>query len=115
MTHRLLAQTPAATFGSESLDLGSAYTLRDGQPVSKVFDEPADLVNLLVPNLFVVAGIAVVVLFILAGYKYIAQGEKGIQEAQKVFTAAIAGLVVMFAAYWIVQIIKGITGADIPL
>jgi hypothetical protein len=55
------------------------------------------------------------VLIIVAGYKFIAQGQKGLQEAQKIAGTGLAGLVIMIAAYWIIQIIKAVTGADIPL
>ncbi|OGJ37490.1 MAG: hypothetical protein A2383_00500 [Candidatus Pacebacteria bacterium RIFOXYB1_FULL_39_46] len=105
----------AQNTGEGDLDLGSSYILQGGKPVSEVFSTPADLVNLIVPNLFVIAGVVIMVLIIVIGYKFIAQGEKGLQEAQKIASTMVAGLVIMFAAYWILQIIKVITGADIPL
>jgi hypothetical protein len=111
MINLLIAQSS----GEAGFDLGEAYTLRDGTPVKDVFSTPADLVNLIVPNLFVIGAVAVLFLIILGGYKYLAQGSKGAQEAGKIWTNAFFGLVVMFIAYWIVQIIKAITGADIPL
>ncbi|MFH2118383.1 MAG: hypothetical protein ABII10_01455 [Candidatus Paceibacterota bacterium] len=111
----MLGSLIAKTTGDEGLDLGSSYALGSGRPVSEVFKTPADLVNLIVPNLFVFAGITVMVLIIVAGYKFIAGGEKGLQDVQKIAATGAAGLVIMFAAYWILQIIKLITGADIPL
>jgi hypothetical protein len=107
----LLAQNT----GNPGLDLGSSYTLRDGTPVKDVFSTPADLVNLIVPNLFVIGGVTIMIMIIVAGYKFIAGGQKGIEDLQKITGALLAGLVIMFGAYWIVQIIKMITGADIPL
>lgn len=101
--------------GSAGLDLGTAYTLGNGQPVKDVFSTPAQLVNLLVPNLFVIAGVAAMILAIVIGYKFLAKGSQGIQDAIKISIAGAAGIVVMFAAYWILQIIKQMTGADIPL
>lgn len=111
MTNYLIAQQP----GQAGFSLGDSYTLADGRPVKDVFSKPTDIVNLLVPNLFVIAGITIMILIIVGGYKYIAMGQKGIQEASKIFGAALAGLIIMIAAYWIVQIIKLVTGADIPL
>lgn len=96
-------------------DLGESYTLKDGTPVKDVFSKPSDIVNLIVPNLFTIAGVAIMVLLIMAGYQYIAKGQKGIQEANKILGAAGAGLIIMIAAYWIVQLVQVITGADIPL
>lgn len=100
---------------SAGFNLGCAFTLRDGTPVQESFSTPADLINLIVPNLFVIGGIAVMILTIVAGYKFIAGGQKGLEDLQKIAAALLAGLVIMFGAYWIVQIIKMITGADIPL
>lgn len=110
-----LCECVAGERSEQAVDLGAFYTLRDGRPVSQVFNTPGSLLNLIVPNLFVIAGVAVMILTIVAGYKFIAQGQKGIEEAQKIAGAGILGLIIMFAAYWIVQIIKAITGADIPL
>jgi hypothetical protein len=105
----------AANTGEVGLDLGSAYTLSDGRPVKDVFSTPADLVNLIVPNLFVVAGIAVMVMTILAGYKFLTKGQQGIQDTMKIVLTTGVGIIIMFTAYWVVQIIKQVTGADIPL
>ncbi len=111
MSNQWLAQST----GEAGIDLGDSYTLADGRRVKEVFDQPSDLVNLIVPNLFVLAGIALMIFTIIAGYKYIAQGKKGAQEAAKIAGGVVAGFLVMFAAYWIVQIIKLVTGADIPI
>lgn len=124
MMFSLLAQAAGQTgttgsgaqdFGSDGLDLGSTLTLGDSRPVRDVLSKPADLVNLIVPNLFVFGGIILMIMIIMAGYKFIANGEKGLQEAQEIAGNALLGFIIMFAAYWIVQIIKIITGADIPL
>lgn len=100
---------------AQSIDLGSTLTLGDGTPVKDVYKTPADLVNLIVPNLFVMGGIVVFGMIMLAGYKYISGGTKGATEALGIFKNAVIGFVLMFSAYWIVQILKLMTGADIPL
>lgn len=110
----MLATTPV-DMGNAGIDLGSTLTLGDGRAVKDVYKTPADLVNLLVPNIFMVGGIIVFGLFILAGYKYISNTTKGSQEAYEIFKNAVIGFVVMFAAYWVVQVIKIMTGADIPI
>lgn len=126
VSYSLIAQTPTGSSGNSGdcagqsaseggFNIGCAYTLRDGTPVSEAFDQPADLVNLIVPNLFVVAGVAMLILTIVAGYKFVAKGSQGIQDAGKIAGGALAGLIVMFAAYWIIQIINQVTGAGIPL
>jgi len=37
------------------------------------------------------------------------------EEAKKIFQYAVTGLIVMFSAYWIVQIVELVTGADIKI
>lgn len=100
---------------AQSIDLGSTLTLGDGTPVKDVYKTPGDLVNLIVPNLFVVGGIVIFGLIMVAGYKYISGGTKGATEALGIFKNAVIGFSIMFSAFWIIQIIKLMTGADIPL
>lgn len=114
MSSSLLAQN-TGSFGGDNLELGSVLTLKDGRTVREAFSTPADMVNLLIPNLFVLAGVILFIMIIVSGYKFITQGEKGIQEAKSIMGIAGAGFIIMFSAYWIVQIIKILTGADIPL
>lgn len=101
--------------GDNGIDLGDCLRLSDSQLVSDVYTDPAFLVNLIVRNLFVFAGLALFLLIIFAGIKFIAGGKKGAEEGAKILGTAVTGFVVMFSAYWIVQIVKLITGADIIL
>lgn len=98
-----------------SINLSDCLELSDGQKVSDVYDKPATVVNLIVQNLFVLAGILMFVFIIVAGYKYIQDDTKGKDEAKSIMTGLIAGFIVMFAAYWIVQIIEQLTGTQILL
>lgn len=95
------------------INLGDCVELSDGRTVSEAYDTPATLVNLIVSNLFVVAGILIFLFLIAAGFKFITGDSKGKEESKSIFTGAIAGFAVMFAAYWIVQIVQQVTGADI--
>lgn len=96
------------------IDLGSCITLgKNSQSVADVYQQPADLVNVVVRNLFIVAGIIIFFMIIYAGYQFIEKDAKGIEEAQSIMTAAVGGLVVMFVAYWIVRIIEAVTGMQL--
>ncbi len=90
-------------------------TLGDGRSVEDVYDKPAKIVNLIVSNLFVVAGIVIFFMIIGAGYSFLQDSSGSKEEAKKLATGAIIGFIIMFSAYWIVQIIVLITGADIPI
>lgn len=98
-----------------AVDLAQCLKLSDSQQVSEVYTSPAFLVNLVVRNIFVVAGIVLFFMIILAGFKFIKGGKDGLEEAKKVITQAVVGFLIMFSAYWIVQIIALITGANITI
>ena len=101
--------------GDGGVDLGSCLQLSDSTPVSEVYSTPAFLVNLVVRNLFIVAGVIFTITIFMAGYKFITKGKEGVQEAQQMVMNALVGFIIMFAAYWIVQIVALITGANIAL
>lgn len=113
-----IAQVPSkvplkVNSGDPSVDLSSFLVLKDGQKVSDVFKTPADLVNLIVSNAFVVGGLFIFILIIMAGFKFISAESKGMEEAKTLMMNALIGFGLLFGAYWIVQIIQFITGVKI--
>lgn len=84
-----------------------------GSIVGDIYDSPASLVNLVVRNLFVFAGIIIFINILIAGSKFILQGSKGMEEAKQIMTISVVGFIIMFAAYWIVQIVGIVTGTGI--
>lgn len=105
------AQNP----GQGGVDLGQFLRLNNDQAVGDVYTEPAFLVNLIVRNLFVIGGVILFLLIFYAGFKFVAQGKEGVQDARKIITVAITGFLIMFSAYWIVQIVAALTGVDVAL
>ena len=99
--------------GAGGVPLGDCLKLSNSQPVQEVYTTPSFLVNLIVDNLFVVAGIIIFFMTLLAGFFFITGGKKGLDQAKQILLAVIIGFGLMFGAYWIVQIIQTITGADI--
>jgi hypothetical protein len=100
---------------AHAANLSDYLRLGGGTSVKDRYDSPDKLVNLIISNLFMVAGIVIFFLIIGAGYGFLQNSSKGKEEAKNLATGAIIGFIVMFAAYWIVQIIAAITGADIPI
>lgn len=118
VTGQLLAQLPGlpgCNPGQEQLNLNDCYRLGENQTVGDVYSSPAFLVNLIVRNLFVIGGIILLVMIVYAGFLFISKGTKGQEEAKNIVTSALAGFLLMFAAFWILQLIRIITGADILL
>lgn len=96
------------------IKLADYLTLSDGQKVSDVFAKPSDLINLIVKVVFAGAGIILFAMVILSGLSMIA-GAKGktLDKAKTTMTSAMIGFGIMFAAYWILQIITLLTGAEL--
>ena len=99
-----------------NINLADCLTLGDrNTSVSDVvaYQTPGGIVNLIVSNLFVIAGILIFFTFIVAGYKYISGGKTVMEEKNKIATSDVVGIIIMFSAYWIVKIIELITGTNI--
>jgi len=57
------------------------------------------------------AGTVALFLLIVAGIRFIASGGgKEVDEAKKMFTYALIGLIVVLLAYFIINLVAGITG-----
>ena len=108
-------QVSPCNAGQGNISLGDCLKLSDGTNVSDVYSTPAFFVNLIVRNLFVLAGVICFLLVIYGGFKFITGGQKGADEAKGIATAAVVGFIVMFSAYWIVQIIGLLIGMEIVL
>lgn len=61
------------------------------------------------------AGIALFILLLVGGFKYITSGgdPKALEGAQKTITYAIAGLIVIILSFLILVLISTITGVDV--
>ncbi len=74
----------------------------------------ADLVSVILRNSFVIAGILLLFLMIFGGISIMFGAGSGNPESagrgKKAITSAVIGFAIIFAAYWIVQIIEIITG-----
>lgn len=94
-----------------SVNIGTLFT------PSNSFNDLGDVVNVLLKNAFVVAGVIFLVLLIFGGFTFIVSAGGGdakkAEQSKKTITAAATGLVLIFASYWIIQIIEIITGVKI--
>ncbi len=85
-------------------------------PLSKI-EGIGDLVSLLVKFVFVVSGITILLFIILGGIGMIAgagnSNPEQIEKGKQSVTSALIGFVIVFVAYWIVQLIEIWTGIKI--
>jgi hypothetical protein len=77
----------------------------------------ADLVSIILSNAIVIAGVILLFLLVFGGFLMIASaGQDDPQKAaqgKKAVTAAAIGFIIIFASYWIVQVIETMTGTQI--
>lgn len=73
-----------------------------------------DLVSVFIKGAFVLAGVAILFFFIVAGIGMISSaGQSDPQKAEaakKTMTSAVIGFVVVFTSYWIVKLIGQLIG-----
>lgn len=105
----------ACETGSPDLNLSDCLLLNNTQTVKSVYDSPGVLLNMFVQYSFIIAGLLLFFYMLYAGFLFISDDVKGKDKANEVITQAVIGFVVMFAAYWIMQLIQFVTGANIAL
>ena len=76
------------------------------------FPNVGSLVSVLLPNILLIAGIIAFIAVIFSGIKVISSaGDAKAEEANKgAFTAAVIGLIIIFGAYFFLQITGTIVG-----
>lgn len=86
-------------------------------PAARSFPDIGTLINILIRNILVIAGIAFFLMFIVAGFRFIDKAGKlepaEFQKIKDTMAAAVVGLLLIVTAYWLVQIIEIITGVKI--
>jgi len=97
------------------VNLRNEYRLNSSANVADYFGKPSDLVNLLLANAYIAAGLVIFFLLVFGGLSIIMAGgdQKGLDKGKQAISAAVVGFLVIFTAYWIIQIIEIITGVNI--
>ena len=89
---------------------GGDYFLREASGVG-------ELVSILVSNALVLAGIIFLFLLVGGGVLMVAGAGRSDPEqagkGRKAATSAVIGFIIIFASYWIIQIIELVTGIEI--
>lgn len=86
-------------------------------PPAKTFGTFGDLVNVIVRNAFMLAGVITFILLIFGGIGIIVGAGSGdtkkLEQGKKTLTGALSGLLIVVTSVWIIQIIERITGIPI--
>ena len=95
------------------VDIGSIFNSPWGKPGGGI----KDFVSVILSNAVALAGIILLFLFVFGGISIIIGAGQGNPETaargRKAITSAVIGFLLIFTAYWIVQIIQTITGVPI--
>jgi hypothetical protein len=92
--------------------------------IGQIFDSPigqtlgiGDIVSIVLSNSIILAGVILVFLLIFGGISIImGAGQNNPESAAKgkqAITAALIGFLIVFSAYWIIQIVEVMTGYQI--
>jgi uncharacterized membrane protein len=83
--------------------------------VGTIYRDLSSFINLLLPLVFVIAGLILLFLLIGGGFSIIASGgnAKSVEQGKGQIMSAVIGFLVIFSAYWIIQIIQTFTGVQI--
>ena len=81
------------------------------------FTDVGSFISTLLPNVYVIASLILFFLLIFGGFTFIVsagnQNPEGVKKGGNAIGAALMGFLLIFASYWIIQIIEIITGIQI--
>lgn len=84
-------------------------------PLGGKFTNIGDIINDLVPYIFALAGLALLIILIWGGFEFLtsAGDPKKMESAKGKLSNGIIGFVIIFVAYWLIQILEVIFGLKI--
>lgn len=102
-----------------AFDLGENLILKPGVSIADetAYQSIGSFISIVLPNIYVIAGVILFLLMIFGGFTYIKNAGKGDEEAvkkgQQAITAALIGFLIIFLSYWIIRIVEIVTGINI--
>lgn len=72
------------------------------------------LINFLLPYIFGIAGLIMLLYLVWGGFMFMTShgDQKAVEAARQKITSAIIGFVIIFVAYWLVQLLQMIFGIN---
>lgn len=87
--------------------------ITEGSPVADQLSTPGGIVTRILQFLFPLAGLVLFAMIVWGGFEILSkssQGTKGLEAGKNRITAAIVGFLLLFATYWMAQIIEVVFG-----
>jgi len=101
---------------TELFNIGGEFKLgNQGIAEKPAFNSLGDFISALLPNVYIIAGLILFFLILLGGFGILTAGgnPEKLAQGSKALTAALIGFLIIFASYWIIQIIEVLTGVKI--
>jgi len=101
---------------SETLDsLNPLKQFSNNPDRTEQFSTPGGIISVVLDFAFPIAGIILFIMLIIAGFRMLvgATDSKSADEAKQMATSAVIGFVILFAAYWIAQLLQLVFGINI--
>ena len=99
------------------IDIGQQFTLKGNKGIGSIqaFTSLRAFISTILPNVFIVAGIILIFFIIGSGIGIItsAGNPEAQQKSKGTLTAAVVGFLLIFASWWIIQIIQVLTAVPI--
>jgi len=88
-----------------------------GESVANRFPDVGTIVNTLVQPIVVIAGLIFFFTLVFNGVKmaFNSGDQQVFENAKKYVSTSLKGLIIVFCAFWVVQIIAFLTGVNAPL
>lgn len=97
--------------------LADVNIAQEFKPPFLALSQTGSLVSAIVSNLYILAGVVLLILILLGGFGMIAGAGQNdpqkIAQGKKSVTMAVVGFLIIFTSYWIIQLIEVLTGVDI--
>jgi len=106
--NRLLAQ----------VNIGEEFKINsDGIAKTTGYGSLGSVISFLLPNVLLISGLILFFIILFAGFTIITAGgdSEKMSQGSKTLTAAVAGFAIIIFSYWIMEIVKVITGVSIGI
>lgn len=113
----LLGFVPLKSVFSQAVDFNRIYNEVPGFRFKGTNATISYIVSDLLPYVFVLAGILLLFFLIAGGLEMMtsAGNPKSSASAKEKITAALVGFIIIFAAYWITQLLQAILGINVGI
>jgi heme/copper-type cytochrome/quinol oxidase subunit 4 len=99
-----------------AVDIGQEFKIGGDQGIASAIPQTiGGFISAVLPNVFIIAGVILLLLLLFGGFMTIMNSDnpEAQDKGKQAITSALIGFVIIFASYWIIQIIQVLTGVNI--